>query len=148
MLFVLLLVFIILATLVYTSKNFDEISADIFFVLIVLIFIDLVSLCKTLVDYNRIKSTADKKIELLEKENERYLSQIEIVADKYLVNENTTFKDLKQSVEVLQTYPELKSNDFLQAQISAFQKNEEELKKLYLEKISLRTYKFYIFVGE
>ena len=148
MLFILLLVFIILAVLVYTSKNFDEISAGLLFVFLFLAMIAAASLCSTLVEYNRIKSTADKKIELLEKENERYLSQIEIVVDKLLASKNTTFKDLKQSVEVLQAYPELKSNDFLQAQIAAFQKNEEELKKLRLEKISLKTYKFYIFVGE
>ena len=148
MLFILLLVFIILAVLVYTSKNFDEISAGLLFVFLFLAMIAAASLCSTLVEYNRIKSTADKKIELLEKENERYLSQIEIVVDKLLASKNTTFKDLKQSVEVLQAYPELKSNDFLQTQIAAFQKNEEELKKLYLEKIRLRTYRFYIFVGE
>lgn len=94
--------------------------------------------------YNNTKTTADKKISVLEKRNEEVVKQIEPLVKQYLDYEISTYKELKPNADkliALSQYPELKGNEFIQTQIQVILENQKKITELNLEKAELNSYK-------
>ena len=101
--------------------------------------------------YNNTKTTADRKIVVLEKRNEEVVKQIEPLVKQYLEYESSTYKELKPDADrliALSQYPELKGNEFIQTQIQVILENQKKITELNLEKAELNSYKLWIFMGE
>lgn len=101
--------------------------------------------------YNSTKSTADKRIAVLEERNELIIKQIEPLVDKYLDYEGSTYKDLKLEANIIVSmanYPQLKGDEFVQSQIKIILDNQKEITNLKLSKAKLNGYRMWIFVGE
>lgn len=111
----------------------------------------VVALVVDLGEYNTTKSTVDKKIAVLQEQNETVISQIEPLVNKYLEYESDTYKELKMDVNnivALSQYPQLKGNEFIKSQIDIVTRNQAIITKLKLDKASLNSYKMWIFMGE
>ena len=101
--------------------------------------------------YNSTKTTADKKIAVLEERNELVIEQIEPLVDKYLNYEGNTYKDLKLNANIIVSmanYPQLKGDEFIQSQIKIIIENQKQITELKLDKAILNSYKLWIFMGE
>ena len=119
-----------------------------FMVTAVMVFIGLVVV---LYSYNSVKSVADKKIIVLQEQNDTIIEQTTPLIEKYLKYENETLKELKltpQTLIALSAYPELEGNSFIQTQINIIVKNQNEITSLKLKKASLNSYRLWIFMGE
>ena len=83
---------------------------------------------------------------ILEQQNEIVISQIEPLVEKALEYESSTYKELtpEEIIACGNMYPELKANEFIQTQIQIILKNQEEIKKLKIEKIKLNAFSFWL----
>lgn len=128
--------------------DFDEVAP---WIASVWTFIWVVALVVALGEYNTTKSTVDKKIAVLQEQNETVISQIEPLVNKYLEYESDTYKELKMDVNnivALSQYPQLKGNEFIKSQIDIVTRNQAIITKLKLDKAALNSYKMWIFMGE
>lgn len=101
--------------------------------------------------YDCTKTTADKKIAVLEQRNEEVIKQIEPLVKQYLDYETSTYKELKPNADkliALSQYPELKGNEFIQTQIQVILENQKKITELNLEKAELNAYQLWLFMGE
>lgn len=98
--------------------------------------------------YNYNSTTIDSRLAVLEEQNTTVLTQVEPLVQQALNYESSTYKDLKLDVNKLiifaQMYPELKANSFLNKQIDIILANQEEIKRLKLDKASLNAYHFWL----
>ena len=128
--------------------DFDEVAP---WIASVWTLIWVVALVVALGEYNTTKSTVDKKIAVLQEQNETVISQIEPLVNKYLEYESDTYKELKMDVNnivALSQYPQLKGNEFIKSQIDIVTRNQAIITKLKLDKAALNSYKMWIFMGE
>ena len=111
----------------------------------------LIALFVCLISYNATKSTADSQIKVYEEQNEIVLSQIEPLVEKYLNYEKNTYSSLKvdsNTLVAMSMYPELKGDEFVQSQIKIIMDNQSKITQLKLDKVKLKVFKFWLFVGE
>lgn len=98
--------------------------------------------------YNYDKSTVDTRLIILEEQNQVVLSQIEPIVQHALEYESNTYKDFKLDADKLiaftQLYPDLKANSFLNKQIDIILANQQEIKKLKIDRASLNAYHFWL----
>lgn len=98
--------------------------------------------------YNYDSSTINSRLAVLEEQNTTVLTQVEPIVQQALNYESSTYKDLKMDVNKLiafaQMYPNLKANDFLHMQIDLILCNQEEIKRLKLDRASLNAYHFWL----
>lgn len=95
------------------------------------------------------KLTIDSKIELYEQQNEEVYSSVETIAEKYMDFESSTYKELSKDslITLIQTYPELKSNEILNRQINILLMNNDKIIELKESRINLSVYEFILFFG-
>ena len=98
--------------------------------------------------YNYDSSTINSRLAVLEEQNTTVLAQVEPLVQQALNYESSTYKDLKLDVNKLiifaQMYPELKANDFLRMQIDLILCNQQEIKRLKLDRASLNAYHLWL----
>ena len=98
--------------------------------------------------YNYDKTTVNSRLVVLEEQNQVVLSQIEPLVQQALEHESNTYKELKldaaKVIAFTQLYPDLKANSFLNRQIDIILANQQEIKKLKLDKASLNAYHFWL----
>ena len=98
--------------------------------------------------YNYNASTINSRLAVLEEQNQIVLSQIEPLVQQALEYESYTYKDFKLDANKLiaftQLYPDLKANSFLNKQIDIILANQEEMKQLKLDKVSLNAFHFWL----
>lgn len=98
--------------------------------------------------YNYDASTINSRLAVLEEQNTTVLTQVEPIVQQALNYESSTYKDLKMDVNKLiafaQMYPNLKANDFLRMQIDLILCNQEEIKRLKLDRAFLNAYHFWL----
>ena len=144
------LLMIILGSLIIKAEH-EELGIPLVAFGILFFIIALIALFSCLGRYNSIKSTAKERLAIYEEQNKNVLEQLEPLVNKYMDFEKDTFKDLKPSSENLlllsQTYPELKSDTFVQTQINIILKNQRKITDLRLSIASLNAYKLWIGVG-
>lgn len=91
----------------------------------------------------------DTKIAMYEEENAKIEQSVVVAVEKYLEHEQSIFEDITN--ENLQTllvvYPEIKSDTLITKQIEIFITNNDKIRELKEEKISLGTLKFLVYFG-
>ena len=91
----------------------------------------------------------DTKIAMYEEENAKIEQSVVVAVEKYLEHEQSIFEDITN--ENLQTllvvYPEIKSDTLITKQIEIFIMNNDKIRELKEEKISLGTLKFLVYFG-
>ena len=115
--------------------------------------ISVCTCCVGIVALQNIKY-ADTKITICEEENSRIESQIEATVNHYLEYEQGVFDKIDISdysgdklLLISQLYPELKADGLLQQQMDLYVKNNDEIRKLKLEKIDNQKWKFWLYFG-
>ena len=94
--------------------------------------------------------TIDNKIAIYQEENKKLEEKIETTVKGYMDFENDTYKELKTEsyINLVNLYPELKSDKLIQEQIKTYQKNSEEIKELKVKKAKSTVYKWWIYFGK
>lgn len=115
--------------------------------------ISLCIYCGGIVALQNIKY-ADAKITICEEENLRIEAQVEATVNHYLEYEQGVFDKIDISeysgdklLLISQLYPELKADGLLQKQMDLYVKNNNEIRKLRLEKIDNQKWKFWLYFG-
>ena len=92
---------------------------------------------------------ANKKIEMYQEENAIIEQQINDLVTNYMEYEQDTFKDFKSesSITLVSLYPELKSDELVQAQIDTYIENNNKIKKLKEAAIDLSVLKWWLYFG-
>lgn len=91
----------------------------------------------------------DAKISMYQEENKKIEKKIEVTVKQYMDFEKDTYKDLKVDsyINLVNLYPDLKSDKLIQQQIETYNKNSEEIKSLKLEKLNQQAYKWWLHFG-
>lgn len=91
----------------------------------------------------------DAKISMYQEENKNIEEKIEVTVKQYMGFEKDTYKNLKVDsyINLVNTYPKLKSDKLIQQQIKTYNKNSEEIKSLKLEKLNQQAYKWWLHFG-
>ena len=94
--------------------------------------------------------TIDNKIAIYQEENKKLEEKIETTVKGYMDFENDTYKELKTEsyINLVNLYPELKTDKLIQEQIKTYQKNSEEIKELKVKKAKSTVYKWWIYFGK
>ena len=92
----------------------------------------------------------DQEIELYSTQNKEIESKIEVSVKQYMKYESDTFKELKPDsyINLVNLYPELKSDKLIQQQIDIYQKNNQTILELKQEKINKTIYKWWLYFGK
>lgn len=144
MLLAILLLFIVLTILCLIIDDFYDfacipgvISGLLFLIYFLLILI-------AMDDWN-----VDKKIEMYQEENAIIEQQINDLVTNYMEYEQDTFKDFKSesSITLVSLYPELKSDELVQAQINTYIENNNKIKELKEAAIDLSVLKWWLYFG-
>lgn len=92
----------------------------------------------------------DDKISILENENRAIEARVESAVQQYQDYETGIFTDSTQEVGsdvlvLIERYPELKSDDFVQQQIELYIENHNEIKQLKLKQTDKYVLEFWLF---
>lgn len=92
----------------------------------------------------------DDKIKLYENQNKDIEEKIEVVVKQYMDFEKDTFKELKPDsyINLVNLYPELKTDKMVQQQIDLYTQNNEYITSLKEQKIEKTIYKWWIYFGK
>lgn len=92
----------------------------------------------------------DEKINLYSNQNKEIEQKVEITIKQYMEYENKTFVQLKPEsyVNLINIYPELKSDELLQKEIKLYIKNNNEILNLKQEKLNGTIYKWWLYFGK
>lgn len=98
--------------------------------------------------YTQTALTVNDKLDMYEAENKEIEERVDMVAVHYTQYELSAIQLAKMDTETLvMTYPELKNNTVVLKQIDVYTKNNDKIKKLKEEKIDLKPYQFWIYLG-
>lgn len=101
--------------------------------------------------YNAVKTTALNKIAVYQEQNDVCLAQLEPLVDKYVTFEKDVITNVAPSSEKLlllnSAYPELKSDQLVQTQITTVLNNQARIRDYKLSLANLDSYKLWIFMG-
>lgn len=143
MLYIILFIFILIFLISYIHDSDTAMPVFFFTCLITGVLIGVGT------SYNSIKSTAASKLEVLNKQNEIVLAQIEPLVQQALNYESNTYKEFKLTPENIvafgNMYPQLQANSFIQSQINIIVENQKEIKDLKLRIASLNAYRLWLF---
>lgn len=92
----------------------------------------------------------DQKIELYQNQNREVEDKIEITVKQYMNFEADTYKEFKTDsfMNLVNLYPELKSDELIQQQIKLYTKNNESITQLKKEKVNKTIYRWWIYFGK
>lgn len=95
-------------------------------------------------------STIEEKIEMYQQENATIESQIEELVENYMEYESRTFEKFKteSSITLVSLYPELKTDTFVQYQITTYTKNNNKIKELKEGLIMRSVYRWWLYFGK
>lgn len=92
----------------------------------------------------------DEKITMYQEENAKIEEQIDALVQNYMKYESDTFSEFKSddSMTLVSLYPELKSDELVQNQISVYTKNNKKIKELKEQKIDTAKSKWWLYFGK
>lgn len=92
----------------------------------------------------------DEKIAMYQEENANIEEQIDALVKNYMKYESDTFSEFKSedSMTLVSLYPELKSDELVQAQISVYAENNKKIKELKEQKIDVAKSKWWLYFGK
>jgi hypothetical protein len=93
----------------------------------------------------------EREIAVYEAENAKIEERISTTVSEYLTHEkdimNNISTDITDPMAVVMAYPELSSSELVSKQISIWEKNNNEIKKLKSQKINLATEQWWLYFG-
>ena len=92
----------------------------------------------------------DKQIKMHQEENNHIETVVKVEVQNYMQFEHDTYVQIQddENVEILiLRYPELKSNELVQQQITLLQENNKTIRELKTQKIKLITYRWWLYFG-
>lgn len=91
----------------------------------------------------------DNKIELLEKQNAEIEEKVELTVKTYMNFEKNTLKEFKTDnyIQLINLYPDLKSDKLIQRQITLYENNNEKILALKNQKIEILNFKWWLYFG-
>ena len=91
----------------------------------------------------------DKKIVIYQEENNKLEKKIMVVAKTYMDFEKDIYKDLDNEsvITLVETYPDLKSNQILMEEINTYKENSKQIKALKTEKLEIKKTKWIYYFG-
>ena len=91
----------------------------------------------------------DKEIAMYEEENASIEKSIAVAVKSYMDYESSIYAELedKDTINLVSSIPELKSDTVVQKQIEIYFANNSEIKELKKDKIELSTNKFLLYFG-
>lgn len=93
----------------------------------------------------------EREIAVYEAENAKIEERISTTISEYLIHEkdimNNISTDITDPMAVVMAYPELSSSELVSKQISIWEKNNNEIKRLKSEKINLATEQWWLYFG-
>lgn len=155
---ILLLILAIIAMvvgLVISIKNDFESVGVVFFGLFVgiggcLVVLTMVVLVIGCADDVISGKYIDEKIAMYQEENANIEEQIDALVKNYMKYESDTFSEFKNedSMTLVSLYPELKSDELVQNQISVYTENNKKIKELKEQKIDVAKSKWWLYFGK
>jgi hypothetical protein len=93
--------------------------------------------------------TLDTQLEMYNTENSRIEKSISYTVEKYMKHEENIYKEISPEniLLVANTYPEINSNALIQKELELYIANNEKIKSLKHEKISLSNVKWWVYFG-
>lgn len=94
--------------------------------------------------------TIGKKIVAYEEANKEIETQIGNLVQNYMEYEKDAFSSVKNEdyISLVQLYPELKSNELVQSQMSVYVENNKKILKLHEQKIDISKSKWWLYFGK
>lgn len=92
----------------------------------------------------------DEQIKMHQEENNHIETVVKVEVQNYMQFEHDTYVQIQddENVEILiLRYPELKSNELVQQQITLLQENNKTIRELKTQKIKLITYRWWLYFG-
>ena len=127
----------------YSVGNTDGIFGSIFSIILIAVFCffadDVIS-----------EKTIEKKIAAYEESNEEIETQIGTLVQNYMEYEKDTFSSIKNEdyMSLVSLYPELKSDELVQSQMSLYVDNNKKILKLKEQKIDIAKSKWWLYFGK
>lgn len=92
----------------------------------------------------------DKKIKLYQIQNKEIEQKVEITVKNYMNYEKDTYKEFKTDnyIQLVNLYPELKSDKLVQKQLDLYMKNNDKIIELKQERLNKTLYKWWIYFGK
>ena len=96
--------------------------------------------------------TIDDRLAILEERNAIIEEQVDAAVKTYMQHENETFgkvsdKQAESSIVLVTMYPELASNELVSQLVSLYEKNNNSITQLKLEKATIRTTRWWLYFG-
>lgn len=94
--------------------------------------------------------TINPKIEMLQEQNKQIEEKVAISVEQYMNYEKDTFTELKPEsyINLVNLYPELKSDELIKQEIELYTTNNEKIVELKEMKIEETMYKWLIYFGK
>ena len=127
----------------YSVGNTDGIFGSFFSIILIAVFCffadDVIS-----------EKTIEKKIAAYEESNEEIETQIGTLVQNYMEYEKDTFSSIKNEdyISLVSLYPELKSDELVQSQMSLYVDNNKKILKLKEQKIDIAKSKWWLYFGK
>ena len=127
----------------YSGGNTDGIFGSFFSIILIAVFCffadDVIS-----------EKTIEKKIAAYEESNEEIETQIGTLVQNYMEYEKDTFSSIKNEdyMFLVLLYPELKSDELVQSQMSLYVDNNKKILKLKEQKIDIAKSKWWLYFGK
>ena len=92
----------------------------------------------------------DGKIKLIEKQNKDIEEKVEVTVKTYMNFEKDTLTEFKTDsyIQLVNLYPDLKSNELIQNQINLYEKNNKKITELKTDKLNISNYKWWVYFGK
>lgn len=92
----------------------------------------------------------DSKIKLIEKQNKDIEEKVEVTVKTYMNFEKDTLTEFKTDsyIQLVNLYPDLKSNELIQNQINLYEKNNKKITELKTDKLNISNYKWWVYFGK
>lgn len=92
----------------------------------------------------------DNKIKLIEKQNKDIEEKVEVTVKTYMNFEKDTLTEFKTDsyIQLVNLYPDLKSNELIQNQINLYEKNNKKITELKTDKLNISNYKWWVYFGK
>lgn len=93
--------------------------------------------------------TLDDRIAMYEEENQEIETQIAECVEEYMAYEEGVFEGVssESAITLVSLYPELKADTLVQKQIEIYVANNEKIKELKEEKITVKNKKWWLYFG-
>lgn len=94
-------------------------------------------------------SSGSMKVKLYEQENKKIEKKIDLLTKKYIDHESDFYKNFKKGdgVVLVETFPELKSNELVSEQLKVYERNNNKLLEVKEDEIYCNVAKWLLYFG-